>query len=449
MQASTPSWRPDDPRPEAPPLAGYEAAASHLSTRRCLLEWGLLLAAAPFLAFPASWPAFVVTTGVVGVALLATLRPRQAVAAQRRAGHWRIPLGVLSVSAIVGAAVSPYPDLTLPKLSGLVLGLLIWRTVLVTGTTEARVRWITWTYLAAGVVVVLVGLGGMWLGPDYSRKSQSFIFALSARIPRVIPPMPGAEAGVNPNALGGTSLFFLPLFAGLCWYAASRSAGPDVRVATRLARISCLIGAGLVVAVLILSQSRSAWSAAAVAGIAVLLLRFRRAPLLWAAAASLALALVVSAWTGTWSPAGLLEASGRAPIWRVAWEALRDRPATGVGLGAFRRLAEATPTDVDLIGHAHNVFLQVALDVGVPGLLAYLAFLGLATHATFRTIRGHGPPLERVIAAGLWGGLVAVHVFGLTDAIALGAKVGAFLWWNLGLIAALGGLTGSRAWAVR
>jgi hypothetical protein len=42
-----------------------------------------------------------------------------------------------------------------------------------------------------------------------------------------------------------------------------------------------------------------------------------------------------------------------------------------------------------------------------------------------------------LLAVGLWGNLLAVHVFGLTDAIALGAKVGLFFWVDLGLIAAL------------
>jgi putative inorganic carbon (HCO3(-)) transporter len=35
------------------------------------------------------------------------------------------------------------------------------------------------------------------------------------------------------------------------------------------------------------------------------------------------------------------------------------------------------PPDTD-IAHAHNIFLQTALDLGIPGLVAYLALLGSA-----------------------------------------------------------------------
>jgi hypothetical protein len=50
----------------------------------------------------------------------------------------------------------------------------------------------------------------------------------------------------------------------------------------------------------------------------------------------------------------------------------------------------------------------------------------------------------KVVSLGLWSSLVAIHVFGLTDAIALGSKVGLYYWWNLGLIAATYRLTVSH-----
>jgi putative inorganic carbon (HCO3(-)) transporter len=84
------------------------------------------------------------------------------------------------------------------------------------------------------------------------------------------------------------------------------------------------------------------------------------------------------------------------------------------------------------------VFLQTALDVGLPGLIAYLALLLVATALCWRLYR-HGGKVEASLAVGLWASLAATHLFGLTDAIALGAKVGVFLWWNLALIGALGG----------
>jgi len=88
------------------------------------------------------------------------------------------------------------------------------------------------------------------------------------------------------------------------------------------------------------------------------------------------------------------------------------------------------------IAHAHNIFLQTALDVGLPGLVAYLVLLIVAGVVCWQCARqGHG--LVRWMALGLAAGLVGLHVYGLADAVALGAKPGVAFWMALGLIAAM------------
>jgi len=81
------------------------------------------------------------------------------------------------------------------------------------------------------------------------------------------------------------------------------------------------------------------------------------------------------------------------------------------------------------IAHAHNIFLQTATDLGLPGLIAYLALLGIAAAVAWRIDAQQGLPL---LAA-----LIALHIYSLTDALALGSKPGIILWTALGLLAAL------------
>jgi len=50
-------------------------------------------------------------------------------------------------------------------------------------------------------------------------------------------------------------------------------------------------------------------------------------------------------------------------------------------------------------------------------------------------IRAHGA--WRLLALGLFGGLLAHFLFGLTDAVALGAKPGFLFWWLLGMVCGL------------
>jgi putative inorganic carbon (hco3(-)) transporter len=57
---------------------------------------------------------------------------------------------------------------------------------------------------------------------------------------------------------------------------------------------------------------------------------------------------------------------------------IQDFPFTGMGMNVFRKVVPVLyplfliGPDID-IGHAHNEFLQAALDLGIPGLIAFLA----------------------------------------------------------------------------
>ncbi len=131
----------------------------------------------------------------------------------------------------------------------------------------------------------------------------------------------------------------------------------------------------------------------------------------------------------------------RSEVWRWGILAVSDFPFTGTGLGSFRQVIHRFyPTTIAPtydIAHAHNIFLQAALDVGLPGLVAYAALLLLAGYVGWQAARRSD--YWRPVALGLLGGLIALHIFGLTDALALGAKPGLLFWWALGLLTALHG----------
>jgi putative inorganic carbon (HCO3(-)) transporter len=93
------------------------------------------------------------------------------------------------------------------------------------------------------------------------------------------------------------------------------------------------------------------------------------------------------------------------------------------------------PPSEDL-AHAHNIFLQVAVDLGLGGLIAYGALLLLGAAAAWDVARA-SIGSSRYLAVGLLASLLGLHVYGLADAIALGSKPGLAFWMLLGLIAAL------------
>jgi O-antigen ligase len=337
-------------------------------------------------------------------------------------------MATFAAMVALGTLISPVPQLTVPKAAGLVLGFLVMRAVALTGTTCPRLWSLTWAYLGAGTATAGAAL---FLNPQWSYKYES-LYAFSRSIPRIVEGLPGAEAGVNPNALGGTALMFLPLLAAV----AGKGLPPTVAdtlgpAARRLARFTIAIGYGaagvLLVGVLVLSQSRSAWISGAL--VACLLLAIRLRPWALVSGVVATIALVAWLWPGP-RPVVSVARADRLGVWTQALSELREHPLVGIGLGAFR---DVVGPDV---GHAHNIFLQVALDTGGLGLIAYLWLLWRVGRGAWRVIR-LGWPDARALASGGLACLAAVHAFGMTDAIALGAKVGLFFWWNLGVLIAI------------
>ena len=92
-----------------------------------------------------------------------------------------------------------------------------------------------------------------------------------------------------------------------------------------------------------------------------------------------------------------------------------------------------TAPDVD-IAHAHNHLLQAAVDLGLPGLIAYIALWMGTALLLVRSYRLARDSRTRLIVSGMGAGLLAYFLFGTTDAIALGAKVGIFFWIAVALV---------------
>ena len=408
-----------------------------------ILEGIVLLSAAPWLLFPDLLPAATVVAllalalvWLLGMAFDRTALPRT---------PFNLAFVLLGVALGVGILVSADPMETLPKATGVVLGLAVWRFVVIAVGRRPHVA------LAVGLLL-LICLGFSVTGV-LSLRELPKIPALTAANPFRNLALPGlAQLSTHPNQLAALISFFLPLLVSL-------AVGPRPGPSRRLWRVALALVALLVVAILILTQSRGGWIATAAGLFALAALwaavlppsHARRGLRLVVGLAVLA-ALAVAVWIGPttlWEmwlnpPAdtavGTLRTLGvRRAIWPWGATAVGDFLFTGVGLGAFRqvvfRLYPLLPwPDYDL-GHAHNIFLQTALDTGLPGLVAYLAVLFVAAAVGWRVARRD--PGFRAVSLGLLAGLVALHVFGLADALVLGAKPAVVFWFALGLLAAM------------
>jgi putative inorganic carbon (HCO3(-)) transporter len=294
------------------------------------------------------------------------------------------------------------------------------------------------------------------LGTSWLEKS-GLLSEITTRLPRLIGGLPGAVEGFHPNQVAGALLWVIPpamtLSVGLWRQSELR----------RWGALAGLASAGMI-GVCVLTQSRSAWFGLAVACLGIAAVVKPRAR--WALAAFSVVLIVAVVVVGIGSRAtdvnapgvvnatvGVLNWNFRFEIWRVALQGIMDFPFTGMGIGAFREVARylyapAISPGFD-IAHAHNEFLQAALDLGLLGLAAFTALYVAAfslLRAAWRVAAGStsadvrlpfSAPTLRSLLLGLGGGLLAHLIYGLTDAVALGAKPGIIFWMLLGLIAGL------------
>ncbi len=208
------------------------------------------------------------------------------------------------------------------------------------------------------------------------------------------------------------------------------------------APIAPLLAAGLFA-----TRSRGGIAAAAIGSLAMagarvwprLSVRARRAVL--AAALLGACVAGASVWAAGHRIPGM---EGRTFLWRTAARIAAEHPWTGVGLRGFAPAYPGAAAEVlsgvpgtrlplGIVGGAHNVFLQLAAEAGIP---VALGFLGLTGFAALRALAA-GP--EWPAAAG--GAVVAWAAHGLVDP-PLQTPVGFYLYWyltGLALAVAAGG----------
>lgn len=257
---------------------------------------------------------------------------------------------------------------------------------------------------------------------------------------------------VNVNVLAGAIAIVLPVFLAL-----AISPGGRLRPRRPL-RVLCQVialGAALaMLAVVLISQSRGAIVGAAAAIAAVLLLRWPR--LLYALPVALLAGGLLLYRVGVRSALEVITTgsalgglSGRLEVWSRALYALNDFAITGIGFGTFQKVIPLlypyfTISPDTPIHHAHSLFLQVGLDLGIPGLIAYVAAL-LNTFAFLgKALRRRDDPTRWGLALGATAGLVALVAHGLFDAALWGSRP-AFLPWLLIALAMQLGLQAAEA----
>ena len=415
-------------------------------------EWLVLAFLLPLVLFPRPVSAIVML--IIPVLWLAR---------KLNTGHFIIgtPADWTILLLLVMLLVSLYATFDLafstPKVIGIVYGIaLFYAATAFTSQSQRHLFGGVAALLLSGLVVAIASL----LGTNWTAKLP-FLSAVTGRLPQLIR-LGSAPAGFSPNQVAGVLLWVLPVYiaitiAGLSETRFLRHGTTKLRWAVLLVGVGSLV----VLGTFLLDQSRSGFVGLAAALLFMTLVaRSNRS-----AALLIGLLVILLLIVGFWvllqsgpqagavlsdqsvlsretvasllSGKGLLEA--RVEIWSRALYGLEDFPFTGMGVGTFRRIVPVLyplfliPPESD-IAHAHNHLLQTGLDLGLPGLIAYLALWLLAGAMLWRSWQLRQNRWQGTLLIGFAGVLVGYFVYGMTDTVALGAKPGFIFWLVLGLI---------------
>lgn len=417
-------------------------------------HWVWIALAAPFLIFPTVTRSFamLIIPAVWIVGLLARREPPLP----------RTPLNpailLLAVMVLVSLFATYDFAQSFPKVMGMILAFGVYfATVRVTrcfvGWWGAAIVFCTLTVGMAALALVTV---------RWSAKIPGIGTFVAGLQPRVVG-LQGATGGVSPNELAGVLVWGIPLLMMLTLAIWMRRTQVSEMLGARKAMLALvlLIAATIFTfTILVLTQSRGGYLGLFVALVAMFLVVLSWRWRIVLAVGSVVVVIIAILFLNPLASASPIENTdvlaveaaidtleGRLEIWSRAIYGIEDFVFTGMGMNTFRRVVHVLyplfliGPDSD-IAHAHNEFLQAALDLGVPGLIAFVAlYIGAAMMlgAVWTCARAVIPDTFAVCATvvGLGAGLLAHLVYGMTDAVTLGAKPGFMFWILLGLIAGL------------
>lgn len=371
--------------------------------------------------------------------------PALGIAAARRvvAGRWFVPtpldgalVGLLGAT-VMGFAVSVDRELSWTRFWYLLLGMALLTTLASWVRSERRQSVIVYLLVVGGLGVLLVALAGT----DWS-KVRLVNLAVYEHLPALLrnPVWGGLIAGrgrsFNPRAISFGVAALVPALVAIAAHGQSgvwRRSAAVVAVAlggllVLLQSIQGIVGATLGVGVLLL-WGRRRWIRA-LGGTVVVAIVLGAVWALGPGAGTVRVLATRALSIDDVAGAGVVL---RLDIWNRALAMLRDLAFTGAGLDGYERLQIGFYPGL-LLGpevHAHTLLLQVALDLGMPGLIA---FLGLLV-AFFRMValadaRSSSNALLRACVAGV----VAYLGAGTID-VPWSTKSGLILWVLLGVAA--------------
>jgi putative inorganic carbon (HCO3(-)) transporter len=319
-----------------------------------------------------------------------------------------------------------FPEITKIQVFRLLTGVFLFYSIVNWTEDQTQLKWVLWSVIGVGIALSI----GAFLGVDWSVDKFPII---PSRIYEQFSSV--VKDTANPNVLAGSLVIVFPF--------APSAMMIDWRGLSWGERVGMILTSIMGMSVLVLTQSRSAVMAVGVIIILILVFRWKWGWL--AVSVILIFSMVFIAFLDertqngiSMTALGTLNINQRIEIWSRAIFMIRDFPFTGIGMGSFKEVVSLFYPFLIYeeagIAHAHNLFLQIAVDLGIPGLVAWLSILVVVIGVSWQIYRGGIKTDEKMfqgIGMGLLCSLAALVTHGMTDAVTWGMVRPAPIVWAL------------------
>lgn len=240
----------------------------------------------------------------------------------------------------------------------------------------------------------------------------------------------------NPNMLAT----YLALTAPFIWLLVVKK---DI---SSSGRVIAIIGGALSIICTVLTWSRGGWIGIIVAAILFVIINYRHTLkyfLLGAISSPIWIGLLPSNIVNRFTSIGNLADSStyyRLFTWKGSLRMLADYFATGIGVGqsAFSHIYPLYAyVGNEITAHSHNLYLEIAIELGILGLLVLLAVMFMVMQRGFGCIKYNST--DRTVVVGVsaaMSGILAVLVHGIFDYVWYNYRVFFMFWVVVGVLCA-------------
>jgi putative inorganic carbon (HCO3(-)) transporter len=348
--------------------------------------------------------------------------------------------GVILLFLMAGLSywITALPEKTSLQVLRLLVGMLLFYTIVNWGSSKSRIGWLVATLVVGGLGLSIIALIGVdWV----SEKAQFLPYCIYSLLPvRLSDP-------AHPNVMAGSLVLFAPMLLALILYKSKPPLGQRLHIGFY---VLCFVSLFSVLGVIVLTLSRGALLAFVVAVAVLMAIRWKWG---WIIGVTLlSIGIVLARINGPSSVDIILlndqtvgTMVARLELWSRAIFVVELFPLTGVGMGLFKEvigyLMPLVAVEGTEIVHAHNLFLQIAVDLGLPGLVAWISILLVVFTISWKLYKSGLANSEGWVlglGVGLLGSSVALVVHGTLDSVVWGLRSSPIVWAIWGVTIAAG-----------